>query len=300
MKSVVKSVASLQVSLLFALLIVVVSACEKPRKIITLPSGTKYLIYKTDEKARQVAEKDIATVHITLATPKDSVIGSTYQRGKPQMVSVSKEELTFLYEVFTKFRKGDSVAVWVKAELLVKDKAQRMKVFGTAEEVKYTIVVLDLKTREELEKGNSKQNEENEKLIQKQADTDDKILEEYVKKNSIKAEKTASGLYLLKTKTSEETQAKAGDTVRVHYTVKLLDGKVLESSLGKEPYEFILGNAMVIKGWDEGIALLKKGEKAMLLVPSRLAYGMAGNGPSIPPNSVLMFDVELFSIKGKK
>lgn len=94
--------------------------------------------------------------------------------------------------------------------------------------------------------------------------------------------------------------AKAGDTVRVHYTGRLLDGTKFDSSLDRnEPFEFTLGQGQVIKGWDEGVLGMKKGGKRRLTIPAEMAYGKMGSPPKIPPDAPLEFDVELIEIKPK-
>jgi FKBP-type peptidyl-prolyl cis-trans isomerase len=110
--------------------------------------------------------------------------------------------------------------------------------------------------------------------------------------------KTSSGLIYDEIEAGSGEQAVAGKTVRVHYTGKFMDGKVFDTSIQRgQPIEFILGKGRVIKGWDEGIALMKEGGKATLTIPSELAYGERGAGGGIiPPNATLVFDVELVEV----
>lgn len=111
-------------------------------------------------------------------------------------------------------------------------------------------------------------------------------------------QKTESGLRYQFIQRGSGKKAESGKTVSVHYEGSLDNGKVFDSSYPrKKPIEFRLGQGQVIEGWDEGIALLQVGDKARFVIPSDLGYGPAGAGGVIPPNAILIFDVELMDVK---
>lgn len=119
-------------------------------------------------------------------------------------------------------------------------------------------------------------------------------LTEYLAKNKVTVDPTPSGLYYVQTLEGNGEKPEVGMMAQVHYTGKLLDGTVFDSSIERgEPISFPLGVGQVIPGWDEGIMMMSKGEKGVLYIPYYLAYGDRQAGDKITPFSNLMFEVEL-------
>jgi len=109
--------------------------------------------------------------------------------------------------------------------------------------------------------------------------------------------KTDSGLQYWEIKVGTGDEARSGDKVKVHYTGWFTSGKKFDSSVdAQQPYSFTLGQGNVIKGWDEGVTGMKVGGKRQLRIPPELAYGEQGYKNIIPPNSTLIFDVQLLAV----
>ncbi|GAB4232883.1 MAG: hypothetical protein Tsb0034_05860 [Ekhidna sp.] len=148
-------------------------------------------------------------------------------------------------------------------------------------------------------------------VAEKQMVIDTEIIDNYLAENNIEAQRTESGLRYVITKEGTGPQPEAGQTVSVNYSGYILNGPYFDSSVEKVarendiynegrqyvPFNFPIGQGRVIKGWDEGIALLNVGTKATLYIPSPLGYGQRSAGSVIKPNSILVFDVELVGVE---
>jgi len=109
---------------------------------------------------------------------------------------------------------------------------------------------------------------------------------------------TESGLQYIVVASGDGASPKQGQVVSVHYTGWFTDGNKFDSSVDRgEPIRFPLGTGQVIPGWDEGVALMKIGDKRRFIIQSDLAYGERGHPAGIPPNSTLIFDVELVDVE---
>lgn len=151
--------------------------------------------------------------------------------------------------------------------------------------------------QEDIQKSMQVLQEQTMKKAQETADKNKGSGEQFLTANKAKDgwKTTASGLQYFVEKEGTGKMPKATDTVKVHYTGTLTTGEKFDSSVDRgEPAEFPVNG--VIKGWTEALQLMKVGGKVKLVIPAELAYGASGR-PGIPPNSVLMFDVELMDIK---
>ncbi len=171
----------------------------------------------------------------------------------------------------------------------------------------FQLKTLDIVPKSEVDKQIAEQKKQEEKRAKLQEANKSSVLKRYdsVKKdaektiadykaNKLDLKTTSSGLKYLITQKGSGANAVKGSTVSVHYSGHLTDGTEFDSSFGRgDPIKFPLGMGRVIKGWDEGIALLNPGSKAYLFIPSELGYGETGSPPKIQPNSELVFYVEL-------
>ncbi|WP_051359691.1 FKBP-type peptidyl-prolyl cis-trans isomerase [Adhaeribacter aquaticus] len=129
---------------------------------------------------------------------------------------------------------------------------------------------------------------------------DEEIIKKHIiEKNITNAQRQASGLYYVPKTPGTGDLIQKGDSVRVHYIGKFLDGYKFESSYdNNQPLRTKVGVVgMIVKGMDEGLQLMRKDEVATLILPSNLGYGMYGNGGSIPGRTVIQFEVKVLSVK---
>ena len=150
-----------------------------------------------------------------------------------------------------------------------------------------------------------------ERMTKEQTTIDEKLIQEYVVNNNLEPNVTDEGVYYLTLKDGNGQFPKQGDRVYVNYTVTRLDGFVVDTSREDVarannqyserrtyvPYDFELGARGIIEGWNIGIPMFSKGGRGTLLVPSEFAYAGRGKGAEVPPNTVLVFDIELVDIK---
>lgn len=290
---------SLKQLFILAMVLVTVSAqAQKKKKPVAYdisPLGMKYKLHKSN-KGTKAKVGDFLKIHLINKTEKDSVLSSSYETGQPLALEVIKPSFKGdLMEGFTFMSEGDSGTFLVSIDSLAE--GQPLPPFlKSGDFLKFEVKVIDIMTKAEYEQemmlAEKEQMAKEQTEVAKQAE----IIEKYAKEKGLKVQKTPSGLYYVIESQGTGDNAQKGNKVSVHYRGYMLDGKVFDESFSRgQPITFALGIGQVIAGWDEGIALFKKGGKGKLLIPSPLAYGPRGSGP-IPPNSVLIFDIELVDV----
>ena len=295
---------------------------QAPAAFSRLPSGTEYRLFRADASGKYqphtLASTDppyasragqVLTVFMEFRTGRDSVLMSSRRmQPVPQPVALpEKPTRGGLEEALGLLLPGDSAVFRFPADTVfartfqqpvppfIRKAGNTLLVFASAHEL---LTMDQMKARmEQLRADMAKKELQN---SARQLATDNAIIQAYLKKNHATAKKTPGGTYYIIKKLGTGPVAKKGQTVRVLYRGTVLTtGKEFDSTAKRnnDPFAFTLGVGQVIAGWDQGIAMLNKGTKAVLLIPSPLAYGSRGAGADIPANTVLRFEVELVDIK---
>jgi FKBP-type peptidyl-prolyl cis-trans isomerase len=256
-------------------------------------TGLSYVMHKSN-KGPKLKLDDVVTLNLKYSTSKDSLVFDSWKMGKPIQLKIAKASFKGdLMDGLTLLTVGDSASFLINADSLFTKTfgAPRPAFIDSSSFLSFTVKIISTTTDAALKAEELKLEKEN-------AMKEDEVIAKYIAEKQITPSKSSSGLMYIISEPGAGEQAQAGKTVKVHYTGRLLDGTKFDSSLDRnEPIEFKLGQGMVIKGWDEGIALLKVGGKALLIIPSDLAYGSRGAGGVIPPFSPLTFEVELVSVQ---
>ncbi len=257
-------------------------------KVTENPDGSKYQIHE-EGKGKKIKTGDILTFDLVIKAANDSTFEDTYKRNQPITMVAQQGTYKGSFEnALTHLTEGDSATVFISADSLFARMNQPLPAGVTkGSDFKFIVKIKSTQTREDFQKEqDAKKNNEA------------KLMEDYAKKNFATATKTQSGMYYVVIKAGTGDAIKAGQTVTVDYTGKLMDGKVFDSSVGKPgpKFQVTVGQGAVIPGWEQALAMMKKGEKAIFFIPSNLAYGEQGGGP-IPPFSSLIFEMEVLDVK---
>ncbi len=271
-------------------------------------------VFVEDKPGKEHPEEgdDVMLRMIAICNNRFMYNSATVNKGKPGAFSISKAAFKGdIADVLVLMTPGDSVICLVDAQSMFEYSKKKLPDYiKPGDRIQYNIRLVSIKPKEQIQK---EREAEFKKFMQdqdgnKQPLDEDTALQTYFKIKNVAPIKTASGMYYSIQKEGSGPRAVYGDTVVMNYRGNLLDGTVFDSNIDSaffhvQPISFVLGTGRVIKGWEEGITYLKAGSKAFFYIPSRLAYatqsrpGNAANPKGIPPNSVLIFEVELVATK---
>ena len=222
----------------------------------------------------------------------DSLLFSSFENGTPRTAIIPNASRIPNpappdYEALMTMHAGDSVTVFQSLDT-VKNLPPN---FASTDKIIYQIKLVSIKTKEDVARDKLKYKAQEKEIA---AQIEQTIKDYNAGKLNGKLKTTASGIKYIVHKEGTGQQAVKGDYVKVFYYGATLDGKEFDNAYKKgQAFGFPLGGGSVIKGWDEGVALMKEGEQATFFIPYQLAYGEAGRPPKIPAKAELVFFIDL-------
>jgi len=262
------------------------------------PDGI-YYIETTPGKGMKIDSGCQVKLQFKVSLVDGKQIFSTFDRPEPVSFQYGKKfDTPGLEQAVGLMKKGTKATVIVPSKMAFGEQG-RGTIVPPYSTIVYNVEIVDVLTKAEYEKEQAAKKKEDQMKTENAKKDEGALMQKYLKDNKITAKPTASGLYYIEKIKGTGPRAMSGKKVKVNYTGTLLNGKVFDSSKDKKPFEFTLGQGQVIKGWDEGIAMMNVGGKATLIVPSSIAYGERSMG-SIQPYSTLVFDVELLDVTDAK
>ncbi|WP_018341653.1 FKBP-type peptidyl-prolyl cis-trans isomerase [Cytophaga aurantiaca] len=282
-----------------AFLIASITSCNKFKKT---DSGLEYQIVKDSVGGPSPEKGGYITFWFAIKNDKDSIIDTQFS--DPNPVGIPTPDAAYkpsIEEGFWLLTEGDSAEFLLNADSLYGKTFHRPLPAGIAagSTVKMVIRMSKVYTKKFIDSVMvlQEQQQQNQMLEESVTYQKDSIaIQNYLKKNNLKGQATIGGAYVVKLKENKSTDIFIAplDTIQTTYSGKLLiEGTEFDHSPDGEFFTFVVGMGQVIRGWDQGFQKLKRGEKALIIIPSRLGYGSRGAGGAIPPNSPLVFEVEV-------
>ncbi|RYY36517.1 MAG: FKBP-type peptidylprolyl isomerase [Sphingobacteriaceae bacterium] len=293
----------------FALAAIGLASCNGGLK--EAPGGLLYDIH-TDKEGPTIKEGDFISVNLIAKNDADSVLGSTYDAGRPMPSLMQKSQTKGdIYSGLSLLSEGDSATIKINADSIFKKGQPKPPGF------KGKYIVYNIKVEKVIQKGKLTEqvfqgriSDYFKNLTEGVKKREPGIMAKYIADNNLKVTKTKSGLNYVITKPGSGPNIIAGDTAEINYTGQLANGTVFDTSVKENakklkradpmrqyaPIRVPVGERKVIAGWDEGLQLLNKGAKATFVIPSNLAYGEQGAQDVIPPFTPIIFEVEVVNI----
>ena len=275
---------------------------QTPSAFSTTPSGLQYKIIKDSVGTIYPEIGGFITFWFEIKNDKNLVISTHFSDRNP--IGIPTPEAVYkpsIEEGFWLLTEGDSAVFLLNADSLYKNTFNRPLQDGIAagSKIKMTVRMGKVYTKKFVDSIMLIQEQQDPQLMADEIavyQKDSIAIQNYLTKNRLKGQATIGGAYVVKLNTNKTPGEFIAplDTIQTTYIGKLLiEGTEFDRTPSGEYFTFVVGIAEVIKGWDEGFQKLKHGDKAIILIPSRLAYGPGGAGNEIPPNAPILFEVEI-------
>ncbi len=257
-------------------------------------NGIKTKFFVRNDKAPKPVPGDILVLKLKYTTSNDSVIFDSKDIPTFRMqLKKSNAHVPTIDDALAMLHVGDSAEFLIDAETfyVVTKKSTLPKQFKRGDMLKFYVKLDDILTKKKFLEEQRKRNERTAKLEESE-------IRRFLTLENIKVKPDSSGIYYIEKKKGTGPHPEVGDKVTVHYVARFLSGEPFDNSYDRgEPFTFTFGVGQVIAGWDIAIKKMQKGTKAMVIIPSRLAYGAKGYSDVIPPYTPLIFDIEVIKIE---
>jgi FKBP-type peptidyl-prolyl cis-trans isomerase FkpA len=268
-------------------------------------TGAFFKLEKAGDGKTPVNKGDVIFIHHTMTTDKDSLLYDykTMSQGRPYAMrmapSVYKGDM---FEMMYKMHVGDSASFAMRVDSMFEKyyKQPVEKFLDPKGYIIYHVKIDSLYTSAKVDELEKKNRAMQEAYIEHAKNSEDSLINKYLADNKITVKPTASGLYMDVKVKGKGAKIKKGDNVEVNYKGMLTDGRIFDASdRHDQAFIFPAGMEKVIPAWDEALLNMTVGSRAILVCPSKLAYGPRGN-QGIPPYAPLVFEMEVIGIKSDK
>jgi len=266
-------------------------SCSKKINFDKTNDGLEYAFIESNDSAKKANYGDVISIVMQIYA-HDSLLFDTREIDFNYKLAIdSNDRPGSINEGFAMMHMGDSAIFKTDAFEFYHYTANvpQPKFIKKGDKLIFYVRLLNILSQEDLRR-------EKERVERRMRSQENILLRDYLKRENIDVKPTKEGLYFISLKKTRGVKPIIGDSVFIHYTLSLTNNMPLESTLNRNPYGFVYGDSLQIKGINLGVGMMHEGEEAKLIIPSNLAYGNNRVG-IIEPYSTLVFDVKLVRVK---
>ncbi|MFH1297968.1 MAG: FKBP-type peptidyl-prolyl cis-trans isomerase [Bacteroidota bacterium] len=281
----------------------------------TTPAGLSYKFHEQNKEGVGVLPGDMVTADVVFRTTDTVFFVSARDLTVPYQFEILKSRFPGdIYDAFLLMAVGDSATFIIDGDSLFLLDFEIIKVpefIGPTTKVFMDVRLLDVLPRNEFLQEKEAYKSKVDRLLTELKEREEEDIRSYLEQNDIRINPTESGLYYIELERGNGPAVKPGKTVKVDYSTMFINCEIFETTkqdiamkydifdsvIKYQPFQYLHGDTLTIEGWDEGLSYMKQGGRALLIVPSALAYGAEGVEGYIPPFTPLIYEVEVLEVK---